>query len=170
MSFGQSIKSVFANLTNFQGRARRAEFWWFYLFATLVSIPFSVVLVGMEFAMLSPVLTNVDQNGNLAAGDASRLVGTFAVIIGLSLVLGLVAFGLTVAVWVRRLHDVGHSGHLLWLSLVGLSIVPLVMVIMDGQPQDNQYGPDPKAAERAGGWTQPPPDYPAPPIPPAPSA
>lgn len=162
MTFGQSIKTVFANLTNVQGRARRAEFWWFYLFMGLVSIPFSIVLSVVAVVTFPPVRSGVDAN-SLGIDNPGRVLGVLAVVMGLSLLLGLVTYGLMLAVWVRRLHDVGQSGHWLWLSLLGLSIVPLVMVIMDGQPHDNHYGPDPKAAERggAGGWTQPPPAPPA---------
>lgn len=169
MTFGQSIKSVFANLTNFQGRARRSEFWWFYLFIGLVSIPISVVFAVIVVATLPPVRSGVDANG-LGIDDPGRVLGVLAVIFGLGLLLGLVTYGLTLAVWVRRLHDVGQSGHWLWLALAGLSIVPLVMVIADGEPRDNRYGPDPKAAERgaAGGWTQPPSQGHVPPMPPAP--
>jgi len=32
MSFADAIKSVYTNYVNFQGRARRSEYWWFYLF------------------------------------------------------------------------------------------------------------------------------------------
>ena len=32
MGFGESIKHVFSNMTNFSGRASRSEFWWFALF------------------------------------------------------------------------------------------------------------------------------------------
>ena len=41
----------------------------------------------------------------------------------------------------RRLHDVGKSGHWMWLSPV---FVPLIMCIPDGKPEPNQYGESPK--------------------------
>ena len=167
MTFGQAIKNVFANLKNFRGRARRAEFWWFYLFIALVSISVSIAASFVVAAIIAPMVADLDANanGDMLSPEGQRLFGTFVAVIGLGFVFGLLIFAMTLAVWVRRLHDVGQSGHWLWLSLVGLSIVPLIMVMMDGQPRDNQYGPDPKAAERTGmgQWAQQPPGVGSPP-------
>jgi uncharacterized membrane protein YhaH (DUF805 family) len=54
-------------------------------------------------------------------------------------------------VW-RRLHDTNRSG---WWILIGLipivgPIILLVFYATEGDAGDNQYGPDPKAAERGG--------------------
>ncbi|MFM7145868.1 MAG: DUF805 domain-containing protein, partial [Actinomycetales bacterium] len=38
MSPGAAIKSASSNLTNFQGRATRSEFWWWYLLMFVASI------------------------------------------------------------------------------------------------------------------------------------
>ena len=53
------------------------------------------------------------------------------------------------AAQVRRLHDVGKSGHLLWLWLVCLigGLIPFFMCISDGRPEPNQYGESPKFKE-----------------------
>lgn len=37
MSMGKSLSSIFANYAVFTGRARRSEYWWFYLFNILVA-------------------------------------------------------------------------------------------------------------------------------------
>ena len=37
MGFGEAIKVCFSKFADFNGRARRSEFWWFQLFAYLVS-------------------------------------------------------------------------------------------------------------------------------------
>jgi uncharacterized membrane protein YhaH (DUF805 family) len=47
----------------------------------------------------------------------------------------------SIAVGVRRMHDTNHSGW--WLLL---PIVNLIFAIQDGQPGENRFGPDPKAA------------------------
>ena len=31
MGFGESVKTVLTNLTNFKGRARRSELWWYWV-------------------------------------------------------------------------------------------------------------------------------------------
>src|SRR5215204_5898732 len=54
----------------------------------------------------------------------------------------------TLAVTVRRLHDIDRSG---WWILIGLVpligvIVLLVFALLDGTPGDNRYGPNPKGA------------------------
>jgi len=51
------------------------------------------------------------------------------------------------AVCVRRLHDIGKSG---WWVLIGLvpvigGIWLLVLMCLDGEPKENQWGANPKA-------------------------
>ena len=38
ISFSDAISLAFKNYVNFSGRATRAEFWWFFLFTTLLSL------------------------------------------------------------------------------------------------------------------------------------
>lgn len=59
----------------------------------------------------------------------------------------------TLAKLVRRLHDTNHSG---WWFLFGM--VPLIgalylffLTVKEGDPGENRYGPDPKAAPLVGG-------------------
>jgi uncharacterized membrane protein YhaH (DUF805 family) len=52
----------------------------------------------------------------------------------------------SLAVGVRRLHDTGRCG---WWTLIGLipvigAVILLIFMVQDGQPTDNQYGPNPK--------------------------
>ena len=37
MSFMEAIKACYAKYFTFSGRARRSEFWWFYLFSSIVN-------------------------------------------------------------------------------------------------------------------------------------
>ena len=59
MSFGTAISTVFRKYAEFDGRATRPEFWWFILFATLVTsalgalnrlTPDGVITIGTSFA------------------------------------------------------------------------------------------------------------------------
>ena len=43
MNLGQSIAYCFSNYFNFNGRGARSEFWWFYLFAWMLSLGGSVL-------------------------------------------------------------------------------------------------------------------------------
>lgn len=50
-----------------------------------------------------------------------------------------------IALTVRRLHDIGRTG---WWALLGiipiLGLIILVMACFDGEPEENQYGLNPK--------------------------
>lgn len=60
MTFGQAISTVFGKYAEFEGRARRSEFWWFALFSVLVSLALGALWDGLSiawgFAVLLPSL------------------------------------------------------------------------------------------------------------------
>ncbi len=117
MSMIESVKTVLSKYVDFSGRARRSELWWYLLC----------------YAIVSGVLSSVYQ------ATQSGIVAGLSGIVSLGLLLP------TLAVHVRRLHDVGRSGWWLLLDLTCIGgIVILIWEIMDSQPGDNQYGPNPK--------------------------
>ena len=121
MTFMESIQTVFQKYAVFDGRARRSEYWWFYL----------------AYAIVNGVLSGL---ANAFSGSG---FGT-----AVSVISGIVALAClvpTIAVTTRRLHDTGKSGwwQLLYLTCIG-GIVILIFCAMDSQPGDNQYGPNPK--------------------------
>ena len=54
-----------------------------------------------------------------------------------------------IAVAVRRMHDVGKSGWMLFIALIPLigSIWLLILLFTDSQKGTNKWGPDPKATD-----------------------
>lgn len=109
---------------SFQGRARRKEYWMYALFVTLIAVVLSLI---------------------------DLFAGTYSASIGLGLLSGLFSLATLIqgiAVCVRRLHDLGKSGWWLLIMLIPLigPIVILVFMVLDGQPGENQYGPNPKTA------------------------
>ncbi|MFC5451903.1 DUF805 domain-containing protein [Paenibacillus aestuarii] len=105
------------NYAVFQGRARRKEYWMFFLFNLIISIVLSIV---------------------------ESLIGLNSVLTGLySLAVLLPSLG----IGVRRLHDSGRSGWWLLISLIPLigTIILIVFLCQDSEPNDNQYGANPKA-------------------------
>jgi uncharacterized membrane protein YhaH (DUF805 family) len=106
----------------FSGRARRAEYWYFVLFNIIVAIVLSLI---------------------------DTLLGTFNFMQGVGLLSGLYSLAVlipTLAVTVRRLHDVDRSGWWIFINLIPLigTIVLLVFAVTDGTPGSNRYGPNPK--------------------------
>ncbi|MDR1607202.1 MAG: DUF805 domain-containing protein [Deltaproteobacteria bacterium] len=104
------------------GRARRREYWMFMLWETIIIT--ALAIVGVIFSAVSPTL------------------GMLVFIVLLLVCLGLVVP--VVAVGVRRLHDIGQTGWIMALNLIGLGIVPFIMAFLDSQPGENKYGPNPK--------------------------
>lgn len=107
----------------FNGRARRAEYWWFVLGNAVILFG-----IGIVWGVLRSV------SGSLA------IVGVLAYV---GFVLAMIVPGLAVAV--RRLHDTNKSG---WWLLIGLipfgGLVLLVFMLLDGDRTENGYGPSPK--------------------------
>ena len=125
------LKVVRDNYTNFSGRARRKEYWMFVLFNTIATI----------LAMVADVLLGLD----FKVGS-----GYYAVSLGygwIYLIYMLAVFLPSLAVVVRRLHDVGKSGWFMLITIIPLvgAIWFLVLMCTDGDKEDNAYGPSPKA-------------------------
>ncbi len=125
MTFVEAVKSVFTKYATFSGRARRSEYWYFFLFNCIVS-----ALIG-------------------AIGAA---IGGESTANSLSSIWSLAVFIPTLAVSWRRLHDIGKAGGFWFLNFIPLvgQIILLVWFCKDSQPEDNQYGPNPKAAAPTG--------------------
>lgn len=72
-----------------------------------------------------------------------------AVFMPCAIILALISLALFIpalAVWTRRLHDVGKSGkNILWVFACGIGgLIPLFMCIKEGDKGANKYGADPK--------------------------
>ena len=117
---------VLRKYTVFSGRARRKEFWMFFLFSALITIFLTVIdeFMGWKFEL---------------SGDNLGFLSTLyyiAVIIPY------------LAVIFRRLHDTDRSGWwflIAFIPIVGV-IILLVFLILDGTKGENRFGPDPKTA------------------------
>ena len=100
----------------FSGRARRKEYWMFFLFNILISFGLGMLEFAVRGAALqqgaAPVLGNLYSLAMLLPG---------------------------IAVGVRRMHDTNHSG---WFLLI--PIYNLVLACTDGDRGPNRFGEDPK--------------------------
>ena len=122
-------KIVFENYANFTGRARRKEYWSF----TLVNFLIVIVFYLMLFAIALPIR-------NDAFSGLALLPMILLFIYSLAVIVP------SLAVTVRRLHDVGRSGWSLLLGLIPLvgPIILLVWYLTDSQPGMNRWGANPK--------------------------
>jgi uncharacterized membrane protein YhaH (DUF805 family) len=118
-------KVVLKNYANFNGRARRAEYWWFTLANFLILIPFYII-------------------GVVGTASDSAGLSIFGLAVYVLLALGTIIPSL--AVGVRRLHDLNKSGWNYLFALIPLigSILLLVWFCTEGTKGENNYGDDPK--------------------------
>lgn len=117
------INAITQHYADFSGRARRKEYWMFMLFGYLLGVA-------------AFLLDGVAAGGGIISG---------------LLLLGLLVPSLAVAV--RRMHDVGKSGWFLLITIIPLvgPIWLLILACTDSQPGTNQYGPNPKGIGAATG-------------------
>lgn len=135
MSFATAVRTCLSKYVDFSGRARRSEYWYFFLFFMIVSF---------------------------VAGFIDGLLGmtTFAGFGILSIVVLLALLLPSLAVAVRRLHDTDRTGWWLLLGFIPFAgLVLLVFYCLDSKPGDNQYGPNPKDPHAAGAYPPPPAPY-----------
>jgi uncharacterized membrane protein YhaH (DUF805 family) len=112
------------NYANFNGRARRAEYWYAYLLNIIIFLPIYILFI-------------------IAAVNESQVM--MMVTGALMLVMGLALIVPYLAVAARRLHDTNRSGWFLLLSLVPfVSIIVFVFTVLEGTKGENDFGKDPK--------------------------
>lgn len=120
------LKVLKENYANFNGRARRKEFWMFVLFMAIIIV--AVNIVGIILGFIANILAVI-----------------------FSLLGGLVALALLVpylAVGVRRLHDTGKPTWMIVLSIIPIvNLYFIYLMIIEGDKGSNEFGPDPKAGE-----------------------
>lgn len=120
-------KSVLKNYANFDGRARRSEYWYY----TLMNL---IIVIGLE----------------ILAGVGGMVSGVVALIVGLLLIVYAIGTLVpSIAVMVRRLHDIGKSGWWYFIALIPLAgpIWLIVLLATDSQEGTNEYGINPKTGE-----------------------
>jgi uncharacterized membrane protein YhaH (DUF805 family) len=109
------------------GRASRREFWTFVLVNLAISIGLRVIdhLSGLTYGR---------------HGSQGFLHSFFALLI----------FIPSLALAVRRMHDIGKSGWFLLVACIPfVGFIILYWYVLDGDPGDNAYGPNPKASRSA---------------------
>ena len=116
------LKVFTENYANFQGRARRQEYWMFVLFQIIIFI--LLLLLGSVLEEFLDI----------------NVFGFFISIFGLGTLIP------WLAVNVRRLHDIGKSGTYIFVNFIPIigRIWYIVLVATNGDYGPNRYGLDPK--------------------------
>ena len=140
MGFGQAVGLFFSRYADFQGRSRRAEYWWVALAQLIFYFGF-----GLLFVVLGGELEGMS---GLPVAEGLSLILLIAMIV---VVIGLIIPNLALAV--RRFHDLGQTGWLVVVfGVIGLipivgslaSLGQMIWFAFPGTVGPNQYGSDPK--------------------------
>jgi len=125
VDLGTAIKLGFQRYVGFSGRSTRAEIWWWTLFTSVVTIALIIA-------------DNLTSNSSTFGWMGGLLEGLFT----------LATIIPSLAVSVRRLHDINRTGWWVLLGFVLLIgwIVLIVWAIERGDKGTNKYGPDPRQA------------------------
>jgi uncharacterized membrane protein YhaH (DUF805 family) len=114
MTFTEAVKDGFDHYVKFDGRASRPAYWWWFLFAVLVSAAANFI----DYVIL----------------DTTALSG----LAGLALLLPNLSVG------IRRLHDANHTGWWILIGFTGIGlIVLLIFYLQQSDPAENRFGPPP---------------------------
>lgn len=113
---------AFSKYATFRERARRKEYWTF----TLINTAIALVIATLELLL--------GFSGTYGDGPISTV---FIFIIALP----------SLAVSVRRLHDIGQNGWLVLIMLIPVlgTLILIGLALKDSEFGDNQYGAYPKA-------------------------
>lgn len=105
----EACKMYWQKYAEFEGRSRRAEYWWAYLMTFVIGLILGWIPVVGWLASLAMILPSI-------------------------------------AVGVRRLHDINKSGWFMLLNLIPIvgQIILIIWFCQEGTIGPNQYGEDPK--------------------------
>ena len=137
---------VLKRYADFNGRARRKEYWMFQLFNMLAYLACSVV-AGIVAVLLSRTFSSASPSASSTEAAIPGLAFAIPVLYLLAVIVP------TLAVTARRLHDQDKSG---WFMLLGCipgvgGIILLVFMCLESTPGPNHFGPNPKGPDQTYG-------------------
>ena len=119
VNFKEIVTSKYAQ---FKGRASRAEFWQYIMVYVVINVAFSLL---------------VQLFGSVKA--------LYYIVMALCCIVALVLLVPTLAVNVRRLHDIGKGGGWIFVNMIPLigGLWYFFLMIKEGEPQANRFGEKP---------------------------
>ena len=139
MEFGEAIKVCFNKFVDFKGRARRSEYWWFYLFSQLVAM-FTCGLGSLVclLPMLAVTVRRLHDTGRSAWW--AFLPYVFVIAMYVTIIPLAIAddnykalTGTSLVIYIVSL-----------VACIAIGIALLVFCCTDGDRAPNRYGPSPK--------------------------
>lgn len=121
MSFFDAVRSALTQYVGFRGRARRSEYWWFYLFTSIINMLVWCLSGAADIAVIGLIVSLALALPSIAVG-VRRLQDTDRS--GWFILLGLIPF----------------AG----------PIILLVFFVQDSKPGPNRFGPNPKDLAASG--------------------
>lgn len=133
----ETIRSANAKFCVYRGRARRSEFWLYYLFTRIILyVPTGSLLK----SCINFIQTIIKDKNTKSIGNYWPLI-----ILGIFLFIFFIVSIPLLSLSVRRLHDTGKSGCYLFLIFVPFGILILIALFaQDSDRKTNEYGPSPK--------------------------
>ena len=149
-----AFKNAFKNYSNFSGRIRRSEYWFFLLVVNIVTFIFLLFFILFVTEAIGAYYY-YDYYDYYDRYDPyyyrrygyyrANTAGILAFMILLTIHIAFITLP-TLSATVRRLHDIGKSGCYIFVGLVpffgGLTL--LVFLCRDSMPEANEFGPPTK--------------------------
>ena len=128
MTFLDAIKKAFVKCFDFKSRSSRSEFWYFYLFTTVIGF------MGIQIDRLF--------NLEILGLHLTQNVNEVAILGPTYIFLYFLFFVPSLSLYIRRLHDIDRSGW--WLLIVLIPFVGIITLIffwcLKGTQSRNTYG------------------------------
>ena len=145
VDFCTALGNAFKNYSNFSGRIRRSEYWFFMLVVNILTF----LLLLLEILYAGGVIRTYYYYDSYYGRSYDRYIYNYDAILALMIILVIyIAFIMlpTLSATVRRLHDIGKRGEYIFVGLIpffgGLTL--LVYLCRDSMMEENEFGPSPK--------------------------
>jgi len=149
MTFLGAIRSVFTKYATFTGRSSRSEFWWWILFEWLTRSFLGFIYT---MTMLAIIVPKADALKDQAEASVQALLGAifnpmYFVLLAWSLALLLPSLAVTV----RRFHDIGRSGWFVLLTFIPVvgTILMILFLVEESDSGANAWGEPPSKSAPA---------------------
>lgn len=134
-TMGQAWQRFWRKYADFTGRASRSEFWYAYLWVTMLTFGSYVLMLVLLGGLTAVIAAGSDSSAGAVVGVVSGLIGFLWFAAYLAMIVPFIA------VSVRRLHDAGYGGvyYLMgFIPFVG-GILLLVYLATESRPQGAAY-------------------------------